>query len=50
MHAESSTQSSDGLDLTQDPLALVPVPPGLDRVAHNLVGSTIPGDDVDQNR
>ena len=41
---QPSTQSSNGLDLAQDPLVLVPLPPGLDSVAL-IVGSTIPGDD-----
>ena len=50
MQSSSSSQSSNGLDLTQDPLVLLPVPPGLDSVAHNLVGSTIPGVDDEQQQ
>ena len=41
---ELSAQSSNGLDLSQDPLVQVPIPPGLDRVALTG-GSAVPGDD-----
>ncbi len=49
MQTELSAQSSEGLDLDQDPLVLVPIPPGLDGVPHNFVGAifpSTPGDDV----
>ncbi len=44
MHTELSAQSSEGLDLDQDPLVLVPIPHGLDRVLPNG-GSAVPGGD-----
>ena len=31
-----------GQDLDQDPLVLVPDPPGLDVAAHNFVGGSLP--------
>jgi hypothetical protein len=39
-----STHMQEVQDLDQDPLVLVPIPPGLDRVAL-LGGSAVPGDD-----
>ena len=44
MQTELSVQSFEGVDLDQDPLVLVPIPPGLDRVALTG-GSAVPGDD-----
>ena len=41
---QSSSESSTGLGLSQDPLVLIPIPPAVDSVAQALV-LDIPGDD-----